>query len=105
MTAILLGTVFLTALQTLLSHPVLPSMTPGAQETEEDLEFGHSLSPSLSPMVSLLDCYSQTYQAVYRHSGGVGSLLELAASCVSQPSGRLVYLGADTLGAVGWVSE
>ncbi|CAI8015335.1 Glucokinase regulatory protein [Geodia barretti] len=103
-TAVLLGTVFLTSLQTLLGQPILPSMTLPAREPEEtEVVFDHSLSPSLSPMVSLLDCYSQTYQTVYRHSGGVASLLKLAASCICQPSGRLIYLGADTLGALGLV--
>ena len=101
-TAVLLGTVFLTSLQTLLGQPILPSMTLPAREPEEtEVGFDHSLSPSLSPVVSLLDCYSQTYQTVYRHSGGVASLLKLAAACICQPSGRLIYLGADTLGALG----
>ena len=103
MTAIVLGTVFLSALQTLLGLPVLPSATTPTQEPEDETEFDHVLSPSLSLMVSLLDCYSQTCQAVYRHSEAVVGLLSLAASCLSQPSARLIYLGADTLGALGSV--
>ena len=102
-TAVLLGAIFLTALQTSLDQPIIlpPLPLPLATETEETEGFDHYLSPSLSPLASLLDVYSLTYQAVYRHSCGVAGLLRLAASCVCQPSGRLIYLGANTFGALG----
>ena len=114
MTAVLLDTIFLSALQTLLELSVTsaaitsrPSNTrteERAREKSQELVFQHSLPPSLSPVTDLLDCYAATYRAVYRHAVGVASLMSLAASCLCQPSGRLVYLGADTLGALGSVS-
>ena len=36
-----------------------------------------------------------------RHAGGVAKLLTLAGSCLSQLNGRLIYLGAGTLGVLG----
>ena len=113
-TAVLLDTIFLSALQTLLELSVTsaaitsrPSNTrteERAREKSQELVFQHCLPPSLSPVTDLLDCYAATYRAVYRHAVGVASLMSLAASCLCQPSGRLVYLGADTLGALGSVS-
>ena len=100
MTAILLGTVFMTALQSLLNQPALSEVVETPRQPEET-GFALSLSPSLSPVCHLLDCYSQTYHTVYRHSAAVAGLLELAASCLNQPNGRLFYIGADTLGAIG----
>jgi N-acetylmuramic acid 6-phosphate (MurNAc-6-P) etherase len=104
MTVILLDTVFLSALQTLIGEPLTSSMAVTATHQEfGGVGFNHYLSPSLSLVSRLLDCYSQTWQAVYRHSRALAGLTRLAGSCLCQPSGRLVYLGADTLGAVGLV--
>ena len=107
MTAILLDTVFLSALETLLEHPATSSTAKTTtqqqqQQTEQQLGFDHALSPDLTSLTKLLDCYTLTYQAVYRNAEGMAALMRLAVSCLRHPSGRLVYLGADALGAIGY---
>ena len=103
MTMILLGAVFLTTIQSLLEQPVVPVRVEQQeqQEIHHELDFEHSLSPNLTLISSILDCYALTCQTVYRHSQGVAGFLELATSCLCQSSGHLYYLGADTLGAMG----
>ena len=114
MIAVLLDAVFLSALQSLLGHSVTSptAVDPHGSDTEErvqqnfsETKFKHSLSPGLAPVAVVLNCHALTCQAVYRHAQGVASLMSLAASCLCQPSGRLVYLGADTLGVMWSVSR
>ena len=37
-----------------------------------------------------------------RYSDGISSLVSLAAACLQHLDGHLYYLGADTLGALGY---
>ena len=107
MTAILLDTVFLCAFQTLLERSATSSTNHCSSKDEQSFSeicFEHSVSPGLVTVAKVVDCYSMIYQAVYGHAEGVASLMSLAASCLCQPSGRLVYLGVDTLGAMWSVS-
>ena len=79
MTQILLDTIFLSAFQTLFQLPVDPSTgsdgvraTTGksaAKQNPQEMSFQHSLSPSLTPVGSMLDRFASVYHAMYRYSG------------------------------------